>query len=138
MRKTKLYKVTTEGRDFGKMFALIEMPAMKAERWALRALLALAHSGVDLPEGAQGAGMASIAHAGLKALNNLDYAEVEPLLNEMWDCVRIIPDPKSPEFTRPLMMHGIEGDDIEEIATILNLRQEVFDLHTDFFSKGKR
>lgn len=140
MRKTKLFKVTSgspqTNRDFGKTFLLTEMPAMKAERWAIRALLALAHAGVDIDDGARRAGMAGIARAGLKALQSLEFAEARPLLDEMWDCVRIIPDVKNIEFSRTLMRGEVEGDDIEELSTIWDLRQEVFALHTDFFLTG--
>jgi hypothetical protein len=137
MRKTEVVHITSEGRDKGKRFLVTEMPALKAERWAFRALLALAHSGVEMPDDAKNAGMAAIAHAGLKALNNLDFEEARPLLDEMWTCVSIIPDPKNPDFVRPLMMHEMEGDDLEEISTVLHLRERIFRLHTDFFFKGQ-
>src|SRR6185312_7551249 len=67
-RKTEIINVTSEGRDKGKQFIITEMPALRAERWAFRALLALAHSGVQLPEGAADGGMAVLASAGLQAL----------------------------------------------------------------------
>lgn len=136
-RKTKLLMISEEGRDKGKKFLLTEMPAIKAERWAIRALVALAHAGVDIPDESRGAGMAALAHAGLRALHNLDFAEAAPLLDEMWDCVLVLPDPKNPELSRKLMMNGMEGDDIEEVSTLWYLREQIFKLHTDFFFKGK-
>jgi hypothetical protein len=136
LRKTEIYVVTAEGRDKGKTFIITEMPAVRAEKWALRALLALAHAGVDIPDDARTAGMVALAHAGLKALNNLQFAEAEPLFDEMWTCVQVMPDPKNPNILRPLMMVGIEGDDIEEVSTIWELRMRIFNLHTAFFFKG--
>ena len=138
MRRTEIVAITAEGRDKGKRFVVTEMPALKAERWAIRALLALARSGVDIPEETQRAGMAALAHAGLKALHNLAFDEAKPLLDEMWDCVRVMPEPKNPDIVRPLVMNELEGDDIEEIATIWTLRERVFRMHADFFFKGKR
>lgn len=138
MRKTETVTITAEGRDKSKRFLITEMPALKAERWAFRALLALAHAGVEMPEDAQSGGMQSIAMLGVKALNNLDFNEARPLLDEMWTCVQILPDPKNPEIVRPLLLVGEEGDDIEELATILMLRERIFRLHTDFFFKGKK
>lgn len=137
MRKTETVTITIDGRDKGKQFLITEMPALRAERWAFRALLALAHAGVEMPEGATEGGMASIAAAGLRALNSLDFDEARPLLDEMWTCVQVIPDPKNPQIVRPLVNLEIEGDDIEELATIFQLRERIFRLHTDFFFKGK-
>lgn len=138
MRKTEIF-VPTDGRDkeTGYRFLLTEMPALRAERWALRALLALAHSGVELPEDAQTAGLAALAHAGLKALHSLDFHEAQPLLDEMWSCVQVMPDPSNVHILRPIRMLGQEGDDIEELTTIWQIRERIFRLHTDFFSKGK-
>jgi hypothetical protein len=137
MRKTENF-VATEGRDKGKRFLITEMPALKAERWAIRALMALAHSGVEIPDDAKGAGMAALAHAGLKALHSLSFEEVKPLLDEMWSCVQAMPNPQYPEIVRPLVMNEAEGDDLEELSTIWTLRERVFRLHTDFFLKGNQ
>jgi hypothetical protein len=136
-RKTEIINVTSEGRDKGKQFIITEMPALRAERWAFRALLALAHSGVELPAGAADGGMAVLASAGLQALNSLDFEEARPLLDEMWSCVQIVPDPKNPNIVRPLVIREADGDDIEELPTIFQLRERIFRLHTDFFFKGK-
>jgi len=137
MRKTDLFVITTEGRDKHKRFIITEMSAIKAERWAFRALLALAHAGVDVPDDAKAAGMAALARAGLKALHDLNFEEARPLLDEMLSCVTVMPDAKNPDFTRPLVLNEMEGDDIEEITTLWELRERIFRLHTDFFFKGK-
>jgi hypothetical protein len=138
MRKNEIVTISADGRDKGKVFIITEMPALKAERWAIRALLALARSGVELPDDAARGGMAALAHAGLKALHNLAFEEAKPLLDEMWSCVTIVPNPRNIEVFRPLVMNEMEGDDIEEIGTIWVLRERVFRLHSDFFFKGKR
>ena len=137
MRKTETFIVTSEGRDKGKHFLITEMPALKAERWAFRAVLCLSHANVDLPDNASTGGMAVLAEAGMRALNKLDFEEARPLLDEMWSCVQALPDPKNQMVVRPLVMNEMEGDDIEEVDTILRLRERIFRLHTDFFFKGK-
>ena len=81
-RNAKPVVITAEGRDKGKRFVLTEMPALRAEKWALRALLALAKAGVDLPDDAVGAGMAALAVAGLQALRKLEFTDAEPLMDE--------------------------------------------------------
>lgn len=126
-RKTKLVQITADGRDKGKVFLLTEMSASRAEKWAARALLAVGNAGTDLsPEIAFG-GFAGMAVLGIQALAKVSFAEAEPLMDELFDCVQIIPDPKVPEVFRRLI-----EDDIEEVATRVHLRAEVWTLHTGF------
>lgn len=126
-RKELRYTVQAEGRDKGKVFQLMEMPAAQAEKWAIRALLALGRAGVDIPESALLEGMGAMARVGLGALLRVDFRDTEPLLDEMMACVSIIPDASRPEIARSLI-----ADDIEEVATRVRLRREVFRLHTGF------
>ena len=126
-RNTLLYTVPDAGRDFGKAFLLTEMPASKSESWAMRALLALMASGVEVPEGVENMGMAAMAELGLKALSGLKWEVAEPLLAEMWDCIQIIPDPAKPHIVRKVF-----DEDIEELMTRVKLRGQVWKLHTGF------
>jgi hypothetical protein len=114
-------------RDHGRRFLLTEMDAYSGERWAIRAVLALAKSGAEMPADASTAGWAGLASVGMKALTGLSFEDAEPLLAEMLRCVQIQPDPARPEFVRALL-----PDDIEEIKTMLQLRMEVFKLHVSF------
>lgn len=128
MRKTKMVTVEAEGRDRGKVFLVTEMPAMQAEAWAIRAFFALANAGVELEDGYENMGMAGLAYVGLRALTRVRYEDAKPLLDEMMTCVKIVPDPSNPAFARDL----VGQDDVEEAATLMILRAEVFELHTDF------
>lgn len=123
--------VADAGRDEGKVFHIREMPATRAEKWAMRALLAVARSGVELPDDFVGMGMQGIAIIGIRAITKIAFEDAEPLLDEMMECVSIKPDPRNPAIVRPL----IEGD-VEEIATLILLRQEVINLHISFFTAG--
>jgi hypothetical protein len=129
MRKTATVTITAEGRDKGKMFAITEMSADASERWALRAFFALMNTGIEIPADIAESGMAGIATMGLAALGKLPYYAAEPLLDDMWACVQAVPNPASPGTVRALV-----DEDIEEVATRLQLRKEVFALHTDFFT----
>lgn len=120
--------IDAEGRDKGKRFRIREMPASQAERWAIRAFLALAHAGVPVPDDFQDAGMAGMAYMGVQALSGLSFEDAAPLLDEMFECIEYQADAK---VTRPL-----EEDDIEEVGTRLRLRSEVFELHTGFSMAG--
>lgn len=125
MRRTQIVNIAEEGRDFGKIFIITEMPASQAEKWATRALLALCKAGVDI-DGATTGGMAAFAVHGLQALSSIEFKDVEPLMDEMWACVKIQPG------TDPSVTRFLVEDDIEEVATRLRLRLEVFSLHTGF------
>ena len=127
MRKTETFTIEAEGRDKGKTFLLTEMPATKAEDWAIRVMLALGAANVEIPEGALQLGMAALAEIGLKKLFALNPATVKPLLDELMECIQIQPDKKRPEVRRTL----IESD-VEEVKTLLLLKWRVLSLHLDF------
>lgn len=120
-----------DNRDAGKTFLLREMPAVQAEDWATRALLALATAGTDIPGDIEGAGMAGIAVMGVQALSGLKYDDVKPLMDEMFTCVQICPDRQNPNVVR-----AIDGEDIEEVSTRLILRKAILELHMGFSLPG--
>ena len=126
-RTTANFTIQDDGRDKGKLFVLTEMPASRAESWAMRAILALMAGGVELPDGFERMGMAGMAEVGIKALAGLRWEVAEPLLAEMWECVQIMPDP-----ARPSLVRGLIEEDIEEILTRIKLRAEVWQLHAGF------
>lgn len=136
MRETVEIIIDQEGRDNGKCFVIKEMAALPAEKWAYRLIAALAHAGADVAM-IQGSGMAGLAAAGIQALPMLNFREVEPLMDEMLECVSFKPDPRNnPTFIRPLVLRGDDNDEIEEVTTLMRLRQEILDLHLRFFAKG--
>lgn len=123
--KTK--QITIEnGRDKGRVFLITEMSAAHADNWAMRALIALANGGVDLGGLSPQQGMMGMARVALDALGRLKADDAIPLLNELLDCVQIIPEGGQP---RPLNM---DFNDVEDFTTLWRLRKEVFALHTDF------
>jgi hypothetical protein len=126
-RKTTIVTIDAAGRDMGKRFQLTEMSASQAEKWGMRAIAAIVRSGVDVPEHIAQSGMAGIMAVGLKSLFGADFRDAEPLLDELFACVKILPDAAHPGLARALV-----EEDIEEVATRLRLRSEVFELHTNF------
>ena len=109
------------------------MSAARAEAWATRALLALARSGVEIPEDIAKAGLAGVATLGIKMFSGVRYEDAKPLLDEMMTCVMMLPTPSNPRIKRALT-----EDDIEEVATIVHLREEVFSLHVNFSLRAAR
>jgi len=134
-RKTK-YVVVAEGapetnRDYGKRFLLTEMAAGPAEKWATRAFLGLARSGVVVPQDIVTSGWAGIVEFSINKVAAINFAEAEPLMDEMFACVQFCPDPDRPEFARP---GPVMENEIEEVTTRLQLRWEVVHLHVANFT----
>ena len=137
-RKTKVVVVPEppageEDRDAGKRFLVTEMPPLRAEKWANRALLALVQGGAEIPDEIAKAGMAGIARMGLQALSGLRWETVEPLLDELLTCVQFMPNLQDDRVVRPLRD---EAGDLEEVSTIYLLRAEAFKLHVGFLRAG--
>jgi hypothetical protein len=114
-------------RDNGKTFLLTEFDAVRTEKWGQRALLAAANSGIDIPPEVIRMGMGAVVAAGFRALLTMSFAEAEPLLDEMLQCVTFVPDRSRMDVVRAL-----DNEDIEEVMTLLTLRKEVIELHTGF------
>lgn len=142
MRKTRTVTITGEGRDRGKVFVLVEMPASRAEEWAMRALEAIAKNS-EVPAGLAEAGMLGIFVLGLKPVLSAPFAMLKPLLDEMFErCLLYAPDSSKletlrgnstislPDGRRPV--GPILEEDIEEVATRVWLRDQIVELHTDF------
>jgi hypothetical protein len=128
LRKTDTITFGAEaGRDAGKVYVITEMSATQAEKWALRALLALGHAGFVIPPDLAAAGMAAMAVVGINSLLQVSWIEAEPLLDEMLGCVKIKPSEQAE--VRPLV-----ETDIQEVSTRVRLRKAVWDLHVDFSS----
>lgn len=138
-RRTAVITITDPGRDKGKQFVLTEMFADQGERWVYRTLLALSRGGIDLPPGIFERGFAGFAEllpyllvVGLRALHGAQWAELEPLLDEMMECIKFQPPGTNgnPQLLQPLFPgHNCQ---IEEIGTRAMLRKEVLQLHAGF------
>lgn len=126
-RKTKVVHITDRGTP--KTFLITEASATDAEEWAIRAFLAMADAGVEIPDDIESLGFAGVASVGMKALGKIPYEAAKPLLDRLMGCVQIMPDPNDPRVVRSLI-----EDDIEDVATRLALRKEVFRLHVDFLT----
>ncbi len=131
-RREETVTITREGRDQGKTFTLREMPAAQAEEWFMRAMMLLARSGAEVPadlfqQGAMGFAAIGIG-AALTGLGKAPWAEVKPLLDEMMRCVVAIQSPAGV----PIMAHAQVMAQIEEVATLIQLREDVLSLHLGF------
>lgn len=131
-RKVQEYQVSladTDNRDRGKTYVITEMPATQAEAWAIRALLALARNGTEVPAEALQAGFAGLIPYLTNLVGAVRWEDAQPLLAEMLTCVQYQAtiDSQGTKFTRKL----VDGD-IEETETLMLLRKEVIKLHKGF------
>jgi len=117
--------VAETGRDLGKQFLITEMPASQAENWAFQVILAVGNAGIEIPEGLASQGMSGLMAIGYMNLLKIPFDAAKPLLDEMMNCVQIIP---SANIKRKLV-----EEDIEEVGTRLQLRKAIWNLHMDFF-----
>lgn len=128
-RRTERLTITDENRDKGKTFILTEMSSDAGERWANRAALALMNTGAAIPEEALGAGWAALAAVGVQALGMLRHADVQPMLDELWTQVRIVP----PRPDLPLQEINIGVNcQIQEVTTRYKIYYALWKLHTGF------
>ena len=117
--------VAETGRDLGKQFLITEMSASQAENWAFQVILAVGNAGIEIPEGLASQGMSGLMAIGYMNLLKIPFDAAKPLLDEMMNCVQIIP---SANIKRKLV-----EEDIEEVGTRLQLRKSVWNLNMDFF-----
>lgn len=122
-RRTKTVTITAgtpqTNRDHGKQFFLTEMPAAEAEEIAIRVL------GARFADAVMNFGMAGIAVIGVPAIYAMPYDEAKPLWDRIMACVKPVGMPQAPIT--------LSADDvIEEVATRLQLRLEVLELHLGF------
>jgi hypothetical protein len=128
-RKELYVTIDEEGRDKGKVFKIIEAPAVQADKWGIRALLALNRNGAQIPDEIMKLGLIGVLVVGVHKLKGVLWEDLEPLIDEMLTCVEIVPTPSVRNVTRKLFT---AADDIEEVSTLSLLRKEVFKLHTNF------
>lgn len=127
----------THGRDKDKIYQITEWPASRAEEWGVKALLSYNRGGVELPgmEEMIGAGMEGVARIGIQSFlrGKMEAKEVQPILNELLDCVKIVRDPakRTPQGD-VIVADLIQDVDIMEVPTRMWLRSEVLFLHTGF------
>ncbi|WP_272678484.1 hypothetical protein [Providencia sp. PROV137] len=118
-----------KGRDEGMTYLITEMPISKADNWAMRALFAIANGGVDLESVNPNMGMLGMANVAIKALAGIDPKVGIPLLDELLECVQVVP---SGGNARSLLLDS----DVKDLTTMFTLRKEALAIHLDFLVQG--
>jgi hypothetical protein len=113
------------GRDKGKKFTITEMPAVKMDKWATKALIILGKTGNSF-------NLAQIdLESLLRSLSSADYEGVEPLLEELLSCATFEKDGVS-----MVMTSSIADGIVEDWTTLFRLRIEALKLNLGFFEQG--
>lgn len=122
-------RITIEkGRDAGTTFLIREMPIAKADKWAMRALMAMAGAGIAIPNVTDG--MMGIARVALGALQSIPEDKAISLMDELLECVQIIPEGGHP---RQL---DLSINDVQDFTSLWLLRKEALMLHIDFLQSA--
>lgn len=137
MRKSENVTVPAEwgGRDAGKVFKITEVSAIQAEKWGWRFVIALKGTSAQIPESIAPLGMIAVYIRGVNSFlaSDVDWAKLEPLLDELMECVEIVRDPRARDAENKLIPSKLVGaDDIEEVRTVAWLRSEVLRVHANF------
>jgi hypothetical protein len=130
MRKTA--EVTINDRGADKTFRITEMPATKLEKWIAKAsLLVLSKVNVSNDEENEvnvHRAMADISKRGFGGFNDIPFEQVEPLYDDLLDCVEF----KAANIYIKVDPRTIDGQ-IEDVMTLFKLRLEVLKLNLGFF-----
>lgn len=121
--------VDIQDRDQLLTFKIKEMPATKLESWIIRALLLVAGSGAQVPDGSDiKAAGAFLAEKGLAALGNIDFEKARPLLDELLGCCSRVVEKVEERCT---------ADSVDayifDVKTLFTLRMEAIKLNLGFF-----
>ena len=120
--------IAQHGKDAGKQFEITKMSADDAEWFAIRAFLALGSSGVEVPEDIQSAGTYGMLKLGISGFLKIKPDVLKPLLDEMMETVKYIPDPAT-----PMVKRNYSSGIIEDVRTKFEIRKTILSFNTDFF-----
>ncbi len=117
-------------RDEGKIFQITEWSAARADKWITEVTFAFNKGGGSIPLDLRGMGWEGVAVLGINTFlrGTISAGEMVPLLDELFECVKIVRDPAHPDVSGPI----VSDDDIEEVATRWWLRSEVVRVHINF------
>jgi hypothetical protein len=133
-RRQEKVVIEREGRDKGKVFWITEMAATEAEYWAGRLLTMFAAGNTNVPPGFFQMGFEGCAAwIAVHGIGGIDWTTCKPLMDEMMACVSYQPDPARANVVRKLMIN----DDIEELSTLMALREAWFDTHLGFSVRAR-
>lgn len=131
MRKERIVTIEKpaegENRDAGKSFVVKEADAIQTEEWGLRALMALGTGGIQIPPELLSLGVLAIPLVGYQAFMGAREDSVLALWREMLPACVFMQHNEEKQVREPFRP-GM----VEEVSTLLLLRQAIMELHTGF------
>lgn len=118
-----------ENRDAGKVFIVTEVDAVTAEEWGLRAIMAIGTGGIVVPPELANAGLFGVVLVGYQALMGAREDAVLPLWREMLPACVKLRHAQTKDHATEEPFHRFM---VEEVSTLLALRQAVMEIHTGF------
>lgn len=127
MRKTKEITLQENGENL--IFIIEQMPATKMQLWLLKALSLLC--GTELASMDFSLLQKEFKTKGFALLQGLDIAKAEPLINELYSCVRRKVD-------NALIQVSEQNIDsiITDVRTLFALQKEILTHNFDFFTES--
>lgn len=127
MRKQKEIILQENGQNL--TFIIEQMPATKMQLWLLKALSLLC--GTELASMDFSLLQKEFKTKGFALLQGLDIAKAEPLINELYSCVRRKVD-------NSLVQMSADNIDsvIADVRTLFTLQKEILTHNFDFFSES--
>ena len=122
-RASKTITIEAEGRDRGKVFRLEKLSPVALEDWIARTLLAMGKARLEIPENFRTMSGIDLITVAIDNFGKLVWSDAKLLLAEMLACVSV-PDESAAGGFRAMV-----EDDIDELATLLQLRSEIVQLH---------
>ena len=139
MRKESYITLLDEGRELN--FKLTQMSAMQQTRWASKAVILLAATGVvksltrfevdKLQKQFEAEGLDMV----LDLIGKLDYDKVEPLFNELLTCAAYIPDKQNLHFVTAITANNIDSI-VTDFKNVYKLAIEAFKVNFTVSAAG--
>lgn len=139
MRKENYITLQDDGRELN--FKLTQMSAMQQTRWASKAVILLAATGViknltqfevdKLQKQFEAEGLNMV----LDLIGKLDYDKVEPLFNELLTCAAYIPDMGNRNFVTAITTNNIDSI-VADFKNVYKLAIEAFKVNFTVSSAG--
>lgn len=135
MRETKdivLMDEDLEGKPVELHFKLTQMSAIKQERWINRVVALFVSSNAKDMGSVQSILGSGKIESIMALFNGLKYEDIEPLYNELLECVQYIPDKDNPSYTQPMTAKNADTV-ITDVRNLYTLRFESLKINFSFF-----
>lgn len=136
MRETTEVKLIDNKKEL--LFKITQMSAYKQEAWIIKVVTLLSANSKSYDIISKMVTMNSNEQIGalMGLLGGIKYEDIQPLYDELLECVSYIPDETNKGFETPLSAKNVDSI-ITDFRNIFKLRIESLKLNFSFFSEGE-